>query len=165
MPLTVASGTEAPYSWHMDSEINERNRASLDRLRTVAALLSKEELLRPIDPPWTPAALFAHMAFWDRFAHARWLHAVNIGNGTPAPIDDDPLELVNQAGLRGWAAIPAHTALEECFSAAETINAFIASLEADVVSEVVRSGRKRMVDRSIHRGEHLATIERAFPDR
>src|ERR671931_1763686 len=126
MPLTVASGTEAPYSWHMDSEINERNRASLDRLRTVAALLSEEELLRPIDPPWTPAALFAHIAFWDRFAHARWLQAMNTGSGVPGPIDDDPLELVNQAGLPAWTSTPSRIAIEECLAAADTINSFVA---------------------------------------
>jgi hypothetical protein len=103
------------------------------------------------------------MAFWDRFAHARWLHAVNTGAGVPGPIDDEPLELVNQAGLGEWGAIPARIAVEELLRAAENVNAFIASLERDTMSEVVQSGRQRLVDRSIHRNEHLETIEQAFP--
>jgi hypothetical protein len=148
----------------MDRGIDERNRASLDRLQAVAARLSEEELLRPIDPPWTPAALFAHIAFWDRFAHVRWLQALNTGSGAPGPIDDDPLELVNQAGLPGWTSTPSRIAIEECLAAAETINSFVNSLEADAVTQVMESGRERLVDRSIHRRAHLETIERAFPN-
>jgi len=149
----------------MDQEINGRNRASLDRLRAMAARLSEDELLRPIDPPWTAAALFAHVAFWDRFTHARWLHAAGIGGGLPLSIDDAAMELINQAALREWAAIPPRTAVEECLAAAATINDFIDSLEPDAVSQVLLAGRERLVARSIHRGEHLDTIEAAFTDR
>jgi hypothetical protein len=145
-------------------EIDERNRASLDRLRNVAARLTEEELVRRIDPPWTASALFAHIAFWDRFAHARWEHALDTGTGAPLPIEDDPLELVNQAGLHEWGAVPPRTAIEECLAAAEAMNGFVESLDAETISEVVRSGRERLVDRSIHRGEHLATIEQSFPN-
>jgi hypothetical protein len=147
----------------MNKEIDEENRASLDRLRYVSARLSDDDLLRPIDPPWTASALFAHMAFWDRFAQARWQLAVNTGSGTPLPIDDDPLELVNQAGLRGWTRIPPRIAVEEFLMAAQAVNAFIHSLDADAVAQVVESGRERLVNRSIHRREHLGTIEQAFP--
>ena len=70
----------------MDREIHERNRASLDRIRNIAARLSEDELQRPIDPPWTAAALFAHMSFWDQFAHARWRHAIDTRSGTPVSI-------------------------------------------------------------------------------
>src|SRR5438067_12673734 len=109
----------------MDVDLTERNRASLGRLRAVAARLSENELLRPIDPPWTAAGLFAHMAFWDRFAHARWVEAVNTGDAVPVSLADDPLELVNQAGLDGWTATAPHLAIEQCLTAAETINAFV----------------------------------------
>jgi len=149
----------------MDVDLTERNRASLDRLRAVAARLSEDELVRPIDPPWTAAGLFAHMAFWDRFAHARWVEAVNTGNAMPVPLADDPLELVNQAGLDGWAAVPPHLAIQQSLTAAETINAFVRTLDDGTVSRLVTSGRERLVDRSIHRGQHLDTIERAFPGR
>ena len=143
-------------------DVNERNRASMDRLRYVAARLSEDELLLPIDPPWTTSALYAHIAFWDRFAHARWMHTVTTGSRTPLQIEDDPLELVNEAGLPGWTATPPRVAIEQCLDAAETVNRFLASLDEDTVSEVVRSGRERLANRSLHRGEHLRTIEQAF---
>jgi hypothetical protein len=146
-------------------EVDERNRDSLDRLRAAATRLSEDELLRPIDPPWTASALFAHIAFWDRFAHARWRHAVDTGTGTPAPIDDEPLELINDAGLPEWTALPAPIAIQECMAAAEGVNGLIEALEAETVRDIAGSERHRLVDRSVHRGEHLKTIESAFPAR
>jgi hypothetical protein len=148
----------------MDHQIKERNRGALDRMRAIAARLSEEDLLRPIDPPWTAAALFAHVAFWDRFTHARWLHAREPGGGLPDSIDDAAMELVNQAALPEWAVIPPRTAVAECLAAAQAIDDFIDSLEPDAVAQVLLAGRERLVDRSIHRGEHVDTIEGAFPD-
>ena len=55
-------------------------------------------------------------------------------------------------------------AIEECLAAAEAINTLVDSLETETVSEVLNSGRERLVNRSIHRGEHLETIERALPN-
>ena len=142
--------------------IEERNHAALDRLRALGVRLSDEELSQTIDPPWTAAALFAHMAFWDRFVRARWVLASTLGSRTPLPFDDALLELINDSSLQQWAVIPPRTAVQDCLAAAEEIDGLIGSLVADVVSEVVREGRERLVDRSIHRGEHLSTIEAAF---
>ncbi len=144
-------------------EIEGRNHAAVDRLRASGARLSDEELTRLIDPPWTAAALFAHVAFWDRFVHARWLLTANTGRSTPLPFDDALLELINDASLRQWAVIPPQTAVQDCLAAAAEIDALIGSLEEAVVSEVLQERRERLVDRSLHRGEHLNTIETAFP--
>jgi hypothetical protein len=143
--------------------IEGRNRSAVDRLRALGARLSDEELTRLIDPPWTAAALFAHVAFWDRFVHARWLLAANLGSRTPLPFDDALLELINDASLQQWGVIPPRTAVQDCLAAATEVDALIRSLEGDVVSEVMQEQRERLVDRSLHRGEHLATIEAAFP--
>ena len=145
--------------------IEDRNQAAADRLRALGLRLSDEELTRPFDPPWTAAALFAHVAFWDRFVSARWLLAASTGSRTPLHFDDALLELINDASLQQWAVIPPRTAVQDCLAAAAEIDALIGSLEADVVSEVVKARRERVVDRSLHRGEHLTTIETAFPSR
>ncbi|MGH2634559.1 MAG: hypothetical protein ACRDHU_00165 [Actinomycetota bacterium] len=143
--------------------IEDRNHAAVDRLRALGVRLSDEELSQTIDPPWTAAALYAHMAFWDRFVRARWLLAATMASRTPRSFDDDLLELINDSSLRQWAAIPPRTAVQDCLAAAAEIDGLIGSLDADVVSEVVQGGRERLVDRSLHRGEHLSTIEAAFP--
>src|SRR6266705_4320593 len=121
------SGSRPRVRASMDQELNERNPAALDRLRAIAARLSEDELLRPIDQPWTSAALFAHVAFWDRFTHARWLHAIETGSDLPLSIDDAAMELVNYAALRECAVIPPRIALEECLAAGATIDDFIDS--------------------------------------
>ncbi|RME60902.1 MAG: hypothetical protein D6790_08595, partial [Caldilineae bacterium] len=45
---------------------------SFARLLRVAALLNEEEVHRPcLAGGWTPAALVAHVAFWDDFQRRR----------------------------------------------------------------------------------------------
>jgi hypothetical protein len=142
--------------------IQDRNHATGNRLRALGSRLSDAELTQSIDPPWTAAGLFAHVAFWDRFVHARWLLAASTGSRTPIDLDDALLELINDASLQQWAEIPPRAAVEDCLAATAQIDALIESLDDDAV-EVVHRRRPRLVDRSLHRGEHLVTIETAFP--
>jgi DinB family protein len=144
-------------------EVSERNRSSLERLRAIGAALSDAELNRTIDPPWTTAALFAHIAFWDRFVLERWRLAAEKGDRTPVPEDNVVMDRINDAALRQWLAIPARTAVEELLAAAGELEALISRLDDTIVSELVVEGRERLVDRSLHRSDHLRTIEAAFP--
>jgi len=144
-------------------EVSERNRSSLERLRAIGAALSDAELNRTIDPPWTTAALFAHIAFWDRFVLERWRLAAEKGDRTPVPEDNVVMDRINDAALRQWLAIPARTAVEELLAAAGELDALISRLDDTIVSELVVEGRERLVDRSLHRSDHLRTIEAAFP--
>jgi hypothetical protein len=146
------------------SGVDERNRPTTERLRALAGRVSDHDLARPLDPPWTASALFAHIAFWDRFVMARWKLAVASGSRAPDRMDDTPQDLINDAALPGWLAIPPRAAVDECLAASEEIDRFLGSLETDVVTELVRDRRERLVDRSIHRGEHLAVLESMFPE-
>ena len=147
------------------SGVDERNRSTTERLRALARRLSDDDLARSLDPPWTTSALLAHIAFWDRFVLARWTLAVASGSRTPDRMDDTPQDLINDAALSGWIAIPPRVAVDGCLAAAEEIDRFIGSLDADIVVDLVLDRRERLVDRSLHRGEHLAGLEAAFPDR
>jgi DinB superfamily len=143
-------------------DVAERNRRSAERLRELGDRLTDEELERTIDDPWTAAALFAHVAFWDRFVLQRWRLAADRGEATPAPIDDDLLDRVNDASLPQWLAIPPRAAVAQCLEAAALVDDHVAGVPTDVVEALVREGRERLVDRSLHRGDHLATIGSAF---
>ena len=144
-------------------EVAKRNRSSFERLREIGSGLSDAELVRPIDAPWTAAALFAHMAFWDRSVLERWRLAAERRDRTPVPEDNAVMDRINDASLRQWLAIPARIAVEEFIAAAAESEELISRLDDTIVSEVVVEGRERLVDRSLHRGEHLRTIEGAFP--
>src|SRR5690242_18072034 len=114
----------------MREEIEASNRATTARLRKVTTELSDEELLRAIDPPWTTAALLAHVAFWDRFTQARWTHAIETGERLPESIDRTTQDSVNDAALPQWSRVPPRDAAQECVNAATTVDEFLASLDA-----------------------------------
>ena len=146
----------------MEHEVVRRNFESLERLRSIGSRLSDDQLIQPIDAPWTAAGLLAHTAFWDRFVEARWRHAMATGRAAPESIDDGPLEWINDSALPQWVAVSPRAAVAECLAAAQSVNELIAELAPDVVDDVARSDRPRLVDRSIHRGQHADTIEAAF---
>jgi hypothetical protein len=147
----------------MNPEIEEANTASRSAMRAVAERLSEDEMVRPIEGPWSASAVFAHLAFWDRFCRARWLHAEKAGLPTPIPLDDAVLELINDADLPHWADVPARTAVEESLEAAENVDALIEGLDDDIGLKIEAEGRRRLIDRSIHRREHLMMVEARFP--
>ena len=148
----------------MDGEaIDRRNRDAADRLAALGARLSEPELTEEIDAPWTAAGLFAHIAFWDRFVRERWGLAAQRGERTPMVVDGGLMDRINDASLRQWMSIPPRAAVEECATAASALDALIAGVDGDVRAELVAGGRERLVDRSLHRAEHLRTMESAFP--
>ncbi|HYY07984.1 MAG TPA: DinB family protein [Actinomycetota bacterium] len=143
-------------------EIAERNRNSAERLRAIGERLSDEELARTIDQPWTAAGLFAHIAFWDRFVLERWKLAAERGDRAPMSVDDAFMERINDASLDQWMSIPPRSAVEQCLVAAAAVDAYLGGIDHEVRAEVISEGRRRLVDRSIHRGDHLGTLESAF---
>ena len=147
----------------MDRDFAQRNTASRERMRAIGKRLSVEELARQIDGAWTAGALFAHIAFWDRYVFERWSLAERSSTRTPVAIDEVATELVNSAALPEWIALPPRESVTASWIAAEAIDRFISSLDDEVVSEVLGEGRVRLLDRSIHRDEHLSTLETAFP--
>jgi hypothetical protein len=149
----------------LTADVASRNRSSLDRLREIGERLSDLELANVIDPPWTAAALLAHIAFWDRFVLERWRLAADRGQRTPIAIDDGVMDRVNDAALPQWLAVPPRAAVAECLAAGEAFEEHLGRLDPELVSAVVEEGRERLVDRSLHRADHLGTIDRAFPPR
>ena len=147
----------------MDEVIDRKNRNSAERLATLGARLSDQELTADIDPPWTAAGLFSHIAFWDRFVLERWGLAAERGERTPMVVDGGLMDRINDASLGQWMSIPPRMAVEGCATAASQLDAFLAGVSDGVRAELFAEGRERLVDRSLHRGEHLSTIEGAFP--
>jgi hypothetical protein len=144
---------------------DERNRSTTDRLRALARRVTDDELARSLDPPWTTSALFAHIAFWDRFVRIRWERAAREGIRTPAPVDDalGLKDEINDASLPSWLAMPGRFAVEECLASAQAIDDLLSAVAPDVVAELVSAGQARLVDRSLHRSDHLRPLEEAFP--
>jgi hypothetical protein len=139
----------------MDQSYLERNAAGLTRLRAIVEQLSDEELAQELDEGWTIGAVFAHLAFWDRYLAARWTYAVNNNLRIPESMPHYVPSLINEAALEGWRACPPRLAAQQAVAAAENIERIIAGLGVERVAEVVTTGHPSFIDRTHHWFHHL----------
>jgi len=143
----------------MTNEHIKRNRASRDHLAEVIARMGKGTVELP--GGWTAAGLLAHLAFWDSFGAARLEKFVR--DREPMELGSDALtEFINGAGMAQWTATPLATAAGLATKAAAAIDHLVEGLPSDVVDEIRGMKRPRLLDRSLHRKEHLDEIERAI---
>jgi hypothetical protein len=138
----------------------ERNDRSRLRLQQVIDELADDQLTGTTDGPWTIGVLLAHMAFWDRFVKERWEHAFRSQQPTPVLLDLSLADLVNDASVPGWSLIPPQGAARMALAAADEVDGVIAALTNDAVEALLAAGWNSLLDRSVHRHEHLDAIER-----
>lgn len=101
-------------------------------------------------------ALLAHLAFWDRFVVERLMRWEKSGFDSSV-VDAD---VINGAAIRGWRAIPGRAALHEALDAAEECDRRLERVADEIVTAILAAGRHRMLDRSLHRDEHIREVER-----
>lgn len=138
----------------MDTTYNERNRQQTERL-------TDDELARPLDGgTWTIAAALAHLAYWDgrsvgalegAHRHGLPLNSWITGEGQPTNAARTPL----------WLTLLPREAALQAIAAAEAADRVIAALPMDF-AENVAAERYRMLERAIHRAEHLDEIEQVL---
>ena len=106
--------------------------------------------------------LLAHLAFWDRWQIVRWQGALAEGLAMPADVSDGVADLANGALEPTWRALPGATAAELALAAAAEVDALVAGLPDASVDAVVAAGRARLLDRSLHRADHMVRIRRVL---
>jgi hypothetical protein len=146
----------------VDRSHDERNAASRRRLAELVGRLRREELERAAPDGWTVGALLAHVAFWDGLVEGRWQHAARTDAPTPIDLDDQLTDLINGAAMPAWRAVEPDHLGGLVLAAAERVDALIVRLPDGSVAGVLEEGRPRLLDRSLHRGEHLAIVETAL---
>ena len=146
----------------MDREHAQRNTQSRERLGTIIASASDEDLQRSLGDSWTVAAVLAHLAFWDQWVAARWDRYDR--DGAIEDVPDGVVDLANAAGLPLWRAYEPRRAAALALTAAEAVDRRIEALPAAAVAHALATGRRTMVDRSLHRSAHLDEIEQRFAD-
>jgi hypothetical protein len=140
----------------VDRSFIDQNRASTERIKSFARL-SDEQLQRPIGEGWTGAALLAHLAFWDRRVLA--ILEKTLQEGKLAPIE--PGTVVNDIALPLWAAIPPREAARLAVETAEETDRRLEEFPPALL-EALYNYNPRMVNRSLHRNEHLDRAEEAI---
>jgi uncharacterized damage-inducible protein DinB len=150
-----------------DRSYEGRNETSLGRLRAVLTSLRPADLELAVgDGAWTVGQVLGHLAFWDRFLAARWRAAQAVGPAKqPISVPHEVADLLNDALPPTWAVFAGASgpaAIAETLAAAEAMNEIIASLPAEAPISTILSERPALLDRSIHRSEHLEVVEQAL---
>jgi hypothetical protein len=139
--------------------VNDEQR---ERLAEIVGRLTSDDHAREVMPGWTIGALLAHVAFWDRLVIERWTRAIADGDTIPVSLSDVLTDLINDASLAQWSAMPGPLAGREAIAAAEAVDSYIEGLEEARVAAAEEAGLARLIDRSRHRAEHLDAIEAAL---
>ena len=141
----------------LDRSFVERNRASTDRIRTLAARLTDAEMQHPVGKHWTVAIALAHLAFWDR----RVLYVLDRTERDGTLFIPEIDIFVNDLSLPLWAAIPPGAAAQIAIETAETLDARLQSYSPALLEEI-NGYNQRWVVRALHRNEHLDEVDAAL---
>jgi sulfite reductase beta subunit-like hemoprotein len=142
----------------MSDANSERNARSRQRLRELVARLDDETLRRQTDAEWTIGAILAHMAFWDESCVVRWQQFDRSGD-FPS-LSREIVDLMNEATLPTWRALPASVVRDLVVQAAEAADARTEQLSPEALAFVMANDRMFILERWEHREEHLNEIER-----
>jgi hypothetical protein len=144
-----------------DRSYVEENTRERERLRALVERLSKDELRLAVNPHWTVAGVFGHIAFWD----ARILAlADKVERGVPFSSSDtepEDVDWINDASRPLIHAIPPLEVARLALRIAEETDALVAILPPERLWPRDPDSPLYAV-RADHRGEHLDDVEAAL---
>ena len=141
----------------MDRSFVERNLASRERIRDLAARLSDDELQHRVGEHWTVAITLAHLAFWDR----RVMYVLDMTEREGKLFIPEIDIFVNDLSLPLWAAIPPRQAARLAVEAAEEVDRRLETFPPSLLEQIY-TYNQRWVVRALHRGEHLDEADAAL---
>ena len=144
-----------------DRSYVEENTRERERLRALVERLNEDELRIPVNPHWTVAGVFGHIAFWDARVLAL---ADKLERGVPfSPDDTEPedVDWINDATRPLIHAIPPRELARLSLQIAEETDARVAELPLDRLWPQDPDSPLYAV-RASHRGEHLDEVEAAL---
>lgn len=134
----------------VDRSFVELNQASTERMQTLAARLTDEQLQTRVGEHWTVAIVFAHIAFWDR----RVGYVLDMTAKEGKAFNPDIDIYVNDLSLPLWAAIPPRAAVRIALENAKALDKRLAEYPPEAL-ELVYELNQRWVIRARHRNQHL----------
>ena len=147
-----------------DRSYVDENTRERERLRALVERLDEDELRIAVNPHWTVAGVFGHVAFWDARVLAL---AEKLERGEPfSPDDTEPedVDWINDASRELIHAIPPLEGARLALRIAEETDARVAALPADRLYPADPES-PLYAFRSSHRGEHLDEVEEAIRGR
>jgi hypothetical protein len=141
----------------VDRSFVERNHASTERIRALAARLTDAEMQQRVGEHWTVAIVFAHLAFWDR----RVMYVLDMTERNAKLFIPEIDIIVNDLSLPLWAAIPPAQAARIAIETAGALDKRLESYSPTLLEEI-HTFNVRWVVRALHRGEHLDEVDAAL---
>ena len=141
----------------LDRTFMELNRASTERIRTLAARLTDEEMQTKVGEHWTVGIVFAHLAWWDR----RVMYVLDMTEKDGRLFIPEIDIFVNDLSLPLWAAIPPRAAAQIAIETSEMLDKRLEDYSPELLEEIYNYN-KRWVIRALHRGEHLDEADAAL---
>jgi hypothetical protein len=142
----------------MSTSFMAQNIAQRERLRALVARLSDSDLTRDVGEGWTVTTVLVHLAFWDRqrlFTLRHWLQ-----NGQLPQAGDG--NVINNALAAISHGVPPRTAALLAVEAAEAIDYELEQLTPEQVAALESAGLPPLLNRHLHRRDHIEQIERAL---
>ena len=163
----ASAAVRRPAAAPADRSFVGRNEASLAALRELVGGFSAADLRCPTgDGGWTVGQILGHLAFWDRFLAARWRAALAGGpGGQPGYLPHELADLINDALPPTWGAFSSEASdgvIADTLAAAGEVNLIIAALPGSTPIDAILAERPALLDRSIHRREHIEQIEKSI---
>jgi len=142
----------------MSNPYASENTSQRNRLAKLVSTLSEDELKRPMSGDWTVATKLAHLAYWDQYVLARLEKWERSGfESVSIPVDE-----INAAVRAISLAIPPQSAAQLALTAAEAVDWHLENISLELRATIEASGGLRMLNRSLHRREHLDQIDQAL---
>ena len=116
----------------MDRSFVERNRLSTERIRSLAAGLTDEQMQTRVGEHWTVAIVLAHLAFWDR----RVMYVLDMTERDGKLFIPEIDIFVNDLSLPLWAAIPPRAAARIAIDTAETLDRRLEAFSPALLEEI-----------------------------
>ena len=140
-----------------DPSYKDLNRASKERIRTLAERLTDEEMQTKVGEHWTVGIVFAHLAWWDR----RVMYVLDMTEKNGSLFIPEIDIFVNDLSLPLWAAVPPREAARIAIETSETLDKRLEEYDPALLEEIFNYN-KRWVIRALHRNEHLDEADAAL---
>jgi hypothetical protein len=145
-----------------DRSYIEANQAATADLRALVETLSEADLAVDLGEGWTVSMALAHLAFWDEWHVARWVHAAEAGELAPPAADAVITNRANDALVTTWRALAPKAAAALMLDAADAVDAYTADLADEALDAARERDGSRWFERSPHRRDHIGQISRAL---
>ncbi len=141
----------------LDKSYIELNRASRERMHTLADSLTDEQMQTKVGEHWTVSIVYAHIAFWER----RVMYVLDMTEKEGKLFIPQIDIFVNDLSLPLWAAVPAREAVRIAMENAEAVDKRLEEYPQTFFEELFNYN-KRWVIRALHRNEHLDEADAAL---